>query len=236
MSVLSPKKREILEREAKILEVARPIVVRDGYHGLNMDRIAEALSYSKGTIYNHFSCKEEIIIALAVQTASKRVELFKKAAEFQGKSRFRMLAIGEAAELFVREFTDYFLFEEIVQLPSVREKTSEKRQSVIQGCEIQCMSVVTGIVRDAVSQKDLKLDGLSAEELVFGLWSLTSGAYSIILKSESLVQFGMHDPFSTVRRHTNAVLDGYNWRPLTKNFDMETVRAQIRREVFDREP
>ena len=127
---MTPKKREILEREARILAVARPIVVREGYHGLNMDRIADALSYSKGTIYNHFSCKEEVIIALAIQSASKRVELFRKAAQFQAKSRFRMLAIGEAAESFVRDFTDYFLFEEIIQLPSVREKTSEKRQAV----------------------------------------------------------------------------------------------------------
>ena len=102
METLTPKKREILERESRILAVARPIVVREGYHGLNMDRIADALSYSKGTIYNHFSCKEEVIIALAFQSASKRVELFRSAAQFQAKSRFRMMAIGEVAESFVR--------------------------------------------------------------------------------------------------------------------------------------
>ena len=76
METLSPKKREILERENRILEVARPIVVREGYNGINMDRIAELVNYSKGTIYNHFSCKEEIIIALAIQSATKRTELF----------------------------------------------------------------------------------------------------------------------------------------------------------------
>ncbi len=35
------------------------MIVRDGYHGLSMDRIAEALEYSKGTIYQHFSCKKK---------------------------------------------------------------------------------------------------------------------------------------------------------------------------------
>ena len=73
MQTLTPKKREILERESRILEVARPMVVREGYHGLNMDRIAEEVRYSKGTIYNHFSCKEEIIIAAngnAIETTS----------------------------------------------------------------------------------------------------------------------------------------------------------------------
>ena len=69
MESLTPKKREILERENRILEVARPIVVREGYHGLNMDRIAEKLKYSKGTIYNHFSCKEEIMLESGVITS-----------------------------------------------------------------------------------------------------------------------------------------------------------------------
>ena len=234
MQTLTPKQREILDREARILAVARPIVVREGYHGLSMDRIADALKYSKGTIYNHFSCKEEIIIALAIQSASKRVELFRKAAQFQAKSRFRMMAIGEAAESFVRDFTDYFLFEEIIQLPSVREKTSEKRQAVIDGCQTQCMSVVAGVVRDAVAQNDLKLPpGMSAEELVFGLWSLTTGAYSIMLKSDLATHFGMDDPFAIVRRHVAAVLDGYHWKPLSKNFDHDKIRSRIGTEVFD---
>lgn len=232
MEALTPKKREIQEREVKILEVARPIVVNDGYHGLNMDRIADALSYSKGTIYNHFSCKEEIIIALAAQTAAKRVELFRRAAEFQGRPRFRMVAILEAAEMFVRDFADYFMFEEIIQLPSVREKTSEKRQAVIQGCEIQCMSVVTGIVRDAISRRELKLNKVSPEELVFGLWSLTSGGYSIIAKSESLSLLGLPEPYKTVRRHANGLLDGYGWKPLTKDFDFDAIRHEVRKQVF----
>lgn len=233
METLTPKQREIREREAKILSIARPIVLREGYHGLNMDRIAEAVNYSKGTIYNHFSCKEEIIIALAAQTAQKRVDLFRRAAEFKGKPRFRMMAIGEAAEIFARDYPDYFMFEEIVQLPSVREKTSEKRQAVIQGCELQCMSIVAGVARDGISSGDLELpDGMTPEGLVYGLWALTSGAYGIMLKSESLPQFGLTDPLDLVRQHTSAMLDGYQWTPLSGSFDRIEVLKTIRDEVF----
>jgi AcrR family transcriptional regulator len=236
METLTPKKREIREREAKILEIARPIVVETGYHGLNMDRIAEALHYSKGTIYNHFSCKEEIIIALAIQNMDKRIELFRQAAQFKACPRYRMMAIGEAAEVFVRNFADYFQFEQILQLDSVREKTSEKRQAVIQNCEMQCMSVVAGIVRDAIANGDLELaDPMSPESLVFGLWSLSSGAYSIILSSQSLPQIGVHDPFELVRHHTAAMMDGYGWNPLTTEFDPVNVLNRIRGEVFAHE-
>lgn len=233
METLTPKKREIREREARILKVARPIVVKDGYHGLNMDRIAEAVNYSKGTIYNHFSCKEEIIIALAIENMNKRIDLFRQAAEFKGCARYRMMAIGEAAETFVRRFADYFQFEQILRLDSVREKTSEKRQSVIRNCEMQCMSVVAGIVRDAVASGDLELpDQMTPENLVFGMWSLSSGAYSIILSSESLAAIGVNDPFDQVRNHTAAMLDGYGWKPLIREFDPSQVLTRIRTEVF----
>ncbi|MFT5299558.1 MAG: AcrR family transcriptional regulator [Mariniblastus sp.] len=233
MDILTPKKREILERETQILEAARAIVVSQGYHGLNMDRIAAQVNYSKGTIYNHFSCKEEIIIALAIQNSSKRTELFQQAAQFKGCSRHRMMAIGEAAEKFVREYPDYFLFEQILQLASVLEKTSEKRQAVIQGCEMQCMSVVAGLVRDAIAAEALTLpDGFTPEKLVFGIWSLTSGAFSIVHTSDSLQQMGLDDPYETVRDHTAALLDGYGWTPLSREYDAHKVLHKIHDEVF----
>ncbi len=230
MDHLTPKQQEIREREARILATARPIVVREGYHGLSMDRIAEKLEYSKGTIYNHFSCKEEIIIALAIENVAKRIELFRKAAEFKGCSRHRIMAIGAAAEMFVRQYSDFFQFEQILRLDSVREKTSEKRQAVIESCEMQCMSVVGGVVRDAIANADLELpEGMTPESLVFGLWSLTTGAYSIALTSDSLPLIGIADPFLLVRQHVATLLDGYGWRPLSRDIDSEQILEQIRK-------
>jgi len=230
METLTPKQQEIREREARILATARPIVVREGYHGLSMDRIAEKLEYSKGTIYNHFSCKEEIIIALAIENMAKRIELFRKAAEFKGCSRHRIMAIGAAAETFVRQYSDYFQFEQILRLDSVREKTSEKRQAVIENCEIQCMSVVSGVVRDAIASDDLQLpEGMTPESLVFGLWSLTTGAYSIALNSDSLRLIGVSEPFELVRQHLATLLDGYGWRPLSTEIDIEKILQEIRK-------
>lgn len=236
MSTLTPKKREIQERENRILAIARPMIVREGYHGLSMDRIAEQLKYSKGTIYNHFSCKEEIVIALAIQNVAKRVELFQNAAQFKGRPRHRMNAIGLASEIFVRAYPDFFQFERILNLPSVREKTSEKRQLVIRDCELGCMSIVAGLVRDAVAAEDLVLaKNFTPEKLVFGLWSLVTGAYSIALSSDSLDQMGLDDPFETVRDHTSALLDGFNWHPLSHEYDLKKLNKKIRKEVFNNE-
>jgi AcrR family transcriptional regulator len=233
MKTLTPKKQEIAQRESRILAVARPMVVRDGYHGLNMDRIACELGLSKGTIYNHFSCKEEIVIALLVETVTKRMQMFRQAAQFQECSRFRMMSIGEAAERFARQWPEHFRFEQIVRLDSVWEKTSEKRRDIVRSGEMNCMGTVAGIVRDAIASGELHLPRqISPEDLVFGLWSLTSGAYSIVLTSDSLENLGMNEPYATVRTHTSVMLDGYAWQPLSHAFDRDEILTRIGKEVF----
>ena len=228
MEKLSPKKLEIQEREQKILTVARSMVVREGYQALSMERIADAVEYSRGTIYNHFSCKEEIIIALAEKGAAKRVEMFQEAASYQAASRFRMLSICYAAERFVINFPDHFLFEQIFGLDSVREKTSVQRQQLIHTCEIQCMGIVTGVVRDAIAHGDLTLpETITPERLVFGLWALTTGAYGLAFTSQSLPQIGVTDLHSIVRTHVCHLLDGYDWSPLSTTHNVDEVFLKI---------
>ena len=233
MSTQTRKQREIQEREQRILETAWPLLIEQGYLGLSMDRIAETLQYSKGTIYNHFSCKEEIIISLAIQTTERRTRLFERAAAFQGTSRERIHAIGTAATIFVQLFPDHFKLEHIIRSSSIWEKTSEKRRAIMRGCEQRCMGIVGGIVRDAIAQGDLTLDdGVTAEDLVFGLWSISFGAFSIITTSDQLVELGIRDPFQTFRQNVNRLLDGFGWSPLSANYDQEAVALRIQNEVF----
>ncbi len=57
---VSKKHQEVLEREKQILSVARKLLDELGYLGLTMDRIAEQVGWSKPTVYQHFSSKEEV--------------------------------------------------------------------------------------------------------------------------------------------------------------------------------
>jgi AcrR family transcriptional regulator len=113
---LTRKQREIQGREGRILEVARSMIVQDGYHGLSMDRIADALEYSKGTIYQHFSCKEDILMALVNQAVDRRLDLFRRAAEVRARSRERMAAIGASCEVFFELYPDHFHIEHLIRV------------------------------------------------------------------------------------------------------------------------
>ncbi|RCS54121.1 TetR/AcrR family transcriptional regulator [Bremerella cremea] len=233
MTTLSRKQREIQEREGKILEVAREMLLRDGYLGLSMDRIAEAVEYGKGTVYRHFPNKEDIILALAVQTQKKRTSLFQRASLFRGKSRERLTAVAVAGELFVRLYPDHFHVEQVVRLSSIWEKTSEKRQEILRTCEHACTGIVAGIVRDAVAQGDLTLPGkLTPEDIVFGLWSISFGSYTLMSTSNSLLDVGINDPALVIRDCIHQMLDGFGWKALSTQHDYEAVFQKALKETF----
>ena len=213
--------------------MAQDALVEEGYLGLNMDHIARELEYSKGTIYNHFRCKEEIIIALAIETMEKRSEMFQRATSYAGVPRERLAAIGVAAELFVRLYPSHFRVEQLIRSTSIWEKTSEERRTAMHLCESRCMGLVAGIIRDGIAQGHLSLpEDMAPEDLVFGLWSQTFGAYSIIATAEGLDTLGVSDPYRAVRTNINLMLDGYGWTPTSKDYDYVELFERLQSEVF----
>jgi AcrR family transcriptional regulator len=233
---LTRKQREIQDREGRILELARSMIVEDGYHGLSMDRIAEAMEYSKGTIYQHFSCKEEILIALVNQTMERRLDLFRRAAAYRGRSRERITAIGAAAELFFELYPDHLHTEHTIRISSIREKTSEQRRMCLESCEVRCSEVVRGVICDAVAAGDLQVsDNFGVEHLAFGLWSITFGGYSIAITSPSLTNLGIEEPLLAIRGNCIRLLDGVGWKPLSTQVDLAPRVESIKRELFPAE-
>lgn len=48
----------------QILSTAKNLFIQQGYHGLSMRQIAEALGVSKAALYYHFRDKEELLLAI----------------------------------------------------------------------------------------------------------------------------------------------------------------------------
>lgn len=235
-TTLTRKQRQRVERESKILELTRSMLREVGYLGLSMDRIAAEMEYSKGTIYQHFQNKEEIILALANEALEKRMNMFQRASTWSGGSRARMAAIGAAAEKFVQQYPQHFAVEQIVRSSSIWEKTSSERRQFMRSCEGRCAQIVGGVVRDGLAHGDLELPpGRSPEDLVFGLWSMNFGAYTIMSSSDSLEENGISDPVAALRLNQNHMLDGYGWRPLSHEVDYPQIMDQVIRELFSDE-
>jgi len=232
MGTLSRKQREIKEREALILDVATRMLVENGYLELSMDRIAEQIEYSKGTVYQHFSSKEDLVSAIVARTMETRADMFSRAAVYPGRARERMLGIGLASRLFIQLYPYHFKAEQVVRIDSIMGKAGENRRRRIEGCERRCIQIVCGIIRDAIEQGDLTLpDELTPEALTFSLWSMHFGGYAL-MDSDPLQELGIDDPPYALYRSIMALLDGLGFAPLTSAWDYEATQEKIRREVF----
>ncbi|TWT99240.1 Bacterial regulatory protein, tetR family [Botrimarina colliarenosi] len=229
----SRKQREIRLREARILAVARDQILEGGYLGLNMDRIAAQIEYSKGTIYQHFRNKEEILLALVNDALNTRLRMFRAAAAFEGPDRVRLATIGAAAEAFVEHYPYHFKVEQIVRAASIWEKTSPERRQLMQTCEHSCMGTVVEIVHGGVASGDLTLpEGVRPEEVVFGMWSIYLGVQIISHSSDTLADIGIDSPSRSLRLNQNRMLDGYGWRPLSDDFDYSGHMDRVKQQIF----
>ena len=88
-------------------------------------------------------------------------------------------------------------------------------------------------MRDGIAAGDLVMpENTTPDQLVFGLWSVTYGGYSIMQGERTLEQMGIADGFRMVRNINNRLLDGFNWKPLSSRFDFDAVYDRVRREIF----
>jgi len=230
------KQQEIQQREKDILRVAARMFLEEGYHGLNMDQIAQEIGCSKGTVYGHFRNKEDILMEMASLGVNTRADMFSRAAEYSGRPRERMAVLGMSVELFIHAFPHYFAAEIILRTETLRAKAAPERQEFMRDCEARCMQIVAGLVRDGVAVGDLELpEEFSCEELAFGLWSLTYGGHTLLQTGTPMKNLGVHDPYRSIFRNAFLMLDGVGWKPFSHEIDYPGLQENAAVELFAKE-
>jgi AcrR family transcriptional regulator len=59
-----------------LLEAARRVFLRRGFHGASLDEIAETAGYTKGAVYSNFSDKDALFLAVLEEHYAGRVEAY----------------------------------------------------------------------------------------------------------------------------------------------------------------
>ncbi len=230
---LTRKQREVAQRDQLIRDTARQMLLGEGYHALNMDRIAEAIEYSKGTVYQHYSSKEDLIAALAVETCAKRTAMFQRAVGFRGRPRERIAAVGVADRLFVDLYPEHFKVEHLMDMDTVFDKASPDKLEKMHQIKDRMMDALEGVVRDAVEAGDLALpEGAPHCQVLYGLWSLSVGHHMIRTAPHRTEHFIKQSDGEALWGNYNVLLDGYQWKPLSGEWDYRQTVQRILEEVF----
>ena len=232
--VPSRKQRELAEREKLILDTAHTILHQHGYNYLTMDRVAETVEYSKGTIYNHFASKEDLVCSLCCRCIKDLIEVFERAYQFDGSTRERYLAIGVGYSLYHQLHPMNSQNIQTMKNNAVREKVSKEKLAEMESLEQKITKIAQSIVQDAIDCGDLNNEHQNnVSSIVFGCWSMHYGALLLDQSDIPLHEMGFSPVVKMLWHNSNIYLDGYGWQPLSTTTDSDKLFKKISSELFN---
>lgn len=223
------KQLEIQAREAHFLSVGREILLSEGYPGVSISRVAEATRFSKGTVYQRFGSKEELVAAIGMQCRAKFLEVVRAASAFVGRPRERMVALGEAIVYYTRHHADDQRILKIIDSETILRTAPQSQQDQMKAYDIEIFLITLGVIQEAVDKGDLVLpDDLAARGLCFTFWVMVDGCFSATMGGAPLDEVGLGEPTAIVMRNAHYLMDGYGWRPLYNEWDYEETARKVR--------
>lgn len=90
---LSLKERQRRERENLILQMAEDVLLEKGYRDTSMDEIATRVGIAKGTLYLHFSKKEDLMLAFFRREMQQILDEFRQICSVQQSPQAKLEAI-----------------------------------------------------------------------------------------------------------------------------------------------
>jgi AcrR family transcriptional regulator len=216
------------QREQQLLQLAQGILQQDGFAGLTMDRLTAVSEVSKGTIYNHFCSKEDLMTALSVDSLQRQLLLFQQALLLPGHSRERALALHYAYYRFSTTEPTLFLCLLSATTPAVVEKSSAARLAQRQVLERQLLSCCEQVITEAIADKALQLQaGRGFDELTYLQWALAFGGNALYGPTQQMGLFAGLEQQQLMLSGVNLLLDGLNWTPLSADFDYQRSWRRI---------
>ncbi|GLQ72629.1 TetR/AcrR family transcriptional regulator [Vibrio penaeicida] len=233
---MTKKQQAIANREMELIELAQELVKEQGFANFTMDKLTSRSPYSKGTIYNHFCSKEDVVLALCIHSLKKEAMMFGRSMAYEGTTREKVMAMHTAYRIYVR--LEPVLSDCVItsKTPWVLEKASPERVKELNDLEEQVIDQADKLVQQAVEVGDLKYSpGLSSDAIVFANWSVAFGSNALAKNSTNSYCINrLQDPFS-VLQNSNIVLDGLQWKPLSTEWDYRKTCQKVEQEIFAEE-
>jgi AcrR family transcriptional regulator len=219
-----------------ILDTAQNMLHQHGYVQLTMERIAEAVEYSKGTIYNHFSSKEDLVCSLCCRCISNLLELFNRAYDYPGTTRERFAAIAIAYSLYHQLNPLDAQNIQIVKTNAVREKLSTAKLHEMNMLEHQITQLCVNLVNEAIQKGDVtSINNHTADTIVFGFWSMLYGGMLLAQSDIPLEDLGFSPVITMLWNNSQRLMDAYGWQPDSNETDTDALFSKLCSALFAQE-
>ncbi|WP_018141622.1 TetR/AcrR family transcriptional regulator [Thioalkalivibrio sp. ALJ7] len=224
------RQREREAREALFIEKAYELIREEGLLALQMSRLAAACEYATGTLYQHFTSKEDLLAAVATRSTHRRAEGFAQVPGLPLGTRSRMLAIVLSDLDFATANPDYHRLVQYLVTEVVWANVSPARRVALLEAGNPISEAVHAVVAEARESGDLPpAQGISEEEMGLGPWALNVGMQNLANAQGLLDAYDIHRPYEHLIRHFHALMTGWRWEPRLDPDEPSVVRAETER-------
>ena len=122
------------ERRAQLLEVARKVFGNSGFHGVSMEEVAKEAGITKPILYDHFSSKKDLYLALLDEDLADLLDKVREALDSPVGNRERIRRSFQAYFDFVDEQADGFrlmMQESVGAEKDFRERVERMRDAAV---------------------------------------------------------------------------------------------------------
>ena len=229
-NVLSGKQFEVDARRERFLEVARTLLLEEGYEAVTITRVAEETGFSRGTVYQLFNTREDLVTALGMTYRARLLEAVQRGAAFDGCTREKMVAIACSIAFFLDTHADNARIIMIIEAESVLDRVNEEDRRKMREYDIGIFRSLHDIAEEAVANGDLALrPGLTTQGLCFQFWVMMGGTISASYGNAPLEEIGIQDPMGQAVQGGHMLMDAGGWRPLCTEWDYEETARKVQR-------
>ncbi|MGY5450241.1 TetR/AcrR family transcriptional regulator [Agarivorans sp. MS3-6] len=236
MNTKTRKAQEVANREELLLDIALELMAETGFAGLTMDKITQRSEYSKGTVYNHFNCKEDVLCALCCRSMRIQIDLYQRIATFEGCTREKMIAMAFAYQLFSRLYPTLSMVVLSMKTPNILEKTSSARSANVNEHEDRILGTAIKLIEQAVDLGEIPASkNVNANAATFAAWSMAFGTNALTSAVSNKQTHGCSSGMDTqyaLLYNVNLLCDGLAWKPLSDEQDYLATWQRIGQELY----
>lgn len=222
-NALSRKDQVRLEREELILSVALSLLKESGLNSLTMQAIADRTEYSKGTIYQHFSCKEDVLAKLVIRCGQRLISLIDLALANSHGLRHKVVMVSWAFFINAELESETASLVSMVKSPEFQTKISDSQQEDLSIIDQSILSRVIGLF---TQQTDIGADKVKVG--AFGWWAMKWGVQDVLMNDWEMSKLGFDDPKHYFFESLHVFLDGLGVQRDEFSHDFEKVQAQAK--------
>lgn len=132
MKKLSRREKEKLAREAAMVAAAEKLFAQHGFEHVSMDAIAKEAEFTKRTLYQYFSSKEDLYFAVILK-GFKQLAVYCQTEVEKGQNGFEKLRlVSQAYYQFYKDFPETFRLMNYIGRVKTQAENVPKRQEFMQ--------------------------------------------------------------------------------------------------------